>query len=496
MQKWISRAAIVWAGVAVIGCGGSSSSTNTTHAATQVVSVGTITGLGSVVVNGVRFNDDSATITVNDQPATSADLKVGMVVEVEGSASACPNADAAVCEGLAARIRFRNNLEGPITSIDVPARSLTVMGRDVGVDDSTVFEGSAAGDLSGLSIGDMVSVSGLEEQSRLRARWVRRASPFENGVTPVMVHGVIANLDATQATCTVDGIAVRFQGLPSSELPAGGVADGQHVQALGRNYGGGVMTADRIQLRDRLNQPDGSRVELEGFVSGFASVAEFFVGGQQVDATGALFRNGTATDLRDGTKVEIEGTMVGSLLVASKVIFRLEVSAQIVAPLQRKDADNAAFVVLGQTVVTTPLTQFLDSSGPGGRATPTLAYADLAVSDRVDVRAYQDTSGRLVAMRVERTDPDPLLIAKGPVIAKTPVTGFSLLGIGVTTGPATRYRDALSNLISDVAFYDSLAVTPGAATVVRTQGVASTANLETIDATRAISMRGEVEISR
>jgi hypothetical protein len=142
------------------------------------------------------------------------------------------------------------------------------------------------------------------------------------------------------------------------------------------------------------------------------------------------------------------------------------------------------------------LTQFLDSSGPGGRATPTLAYADLAVSDRVDVRAYQDTSGRLVAMRVERTDPDPLLIAKGPVIAKTPVTGFSLLGIGVATGPATRYRDALSNLISDVAFYDSLAVTPAAATVVRTQGVASTANLETIDATRAISVRGEVEISR
>ena len=53
-----------------------------------------------------------------------------------------------------------------------------------------------------------------------------------------------------------------------------------------------------------------------------------------------------------------------------------------------------------------------------------------------------------------------LLIAKGRVDAKIPVTQLTLLGIDVDTGAATRYRDALGNLVSDVAFYEMVQVPP------------------------------------
>jgi Domain of unknown function (DUF5666) len=495
MKRLATRLAIASICAYLAGCGGDSSNHESPPATTSVVSIGTITGFGSVIVNGIRFDDSGATITVNDLAATTDQLMIGMVVEVEGSAQACPNSDVGVCDGVASRIRFRNNLEGPITTINRLTNTLQVMGRDITVDDSTVYAGTTAADLDGLNVGDMVSVSGLPEQTRLRARLIQRTGSFQSGATPIMLHGVVAQVDMGLGTCKVDGVTVRFQGLPASDLPAGGLANGQYIQAQGKGFENGVMAADRIQLRERISYPDASTVELEGFVSNFVSVADFSVGGQRVDASSALFRNGVPTDLKDGIKVEVEGLMAGTLLVAKKVIFRQEVNAQIVAPIQSKDTARTALVQLGQTVLTTPLTQFLDSSGAGGRAVPGLTYQDLAIADRVDVRAYRNSDGVLVAMRVERTDPDPVLITKGPVEAKLPLTSFKVLGIDVATGPATHYRDTSGNLINDVAFYDLLLLPPAATTIVRAQGEASAGSLSMIDATRSVSSRGEVEIA-
>jgi len=282
------------------------------------------------------------------------------------------------------------------------------------------------------------------------------------------------------------------------------------------------------------------------------SVADFLVATQRVDASSAMFVNGIAADLKDGVKVEVEGTMAGTVLVASKVIFRLEANAQtmnvqIVAPIQSKTLATTSLTVLGQSVKTTPLTQFIDrssvalksnapggavvSSGPGGPSGPTepagqngptalagttgttgsaglaatagaggppspLGYADLQVGDRVDVMAYKDASGALVATRVERLDADPLLIAKGPVDAKLPLTSLTLFGIEVTTGVDTRYRDIDGILITDAAFYALVQVPPALPSVVRAQGIASATSANRIDATRTLSTHGEVEIAK
>ena len=249
------------------------------------------------------------------------------------------------------------------------------MGRDIVVDDSTMFDGTTVADLGGLAVGDVVAVSGLTEQARIRARLLQRTGTFVNGTTAIMLHGPVANVNAALGTCTVDGVPVLFQGLASANLPAGGLANGQYVNVQGKGYGNGngLMTADRIQLRDRISYPDASLVELEGFVSGFVSVADFLVDGQQVDASSAIFRNGIAADLKDGVKVEVEGTITGAVLVASKVIFRSEANAQIVAPIQSKDAATASVVVLGQKVATTPLTQFVDQSSASGQPLRTIA---------------------------------------------------------------------------------------------------------------------------
>ena len=495
---FVSGCVAVFCAVALLGCGGSSGDGGAVvPPAAQpvpIVSVGTITGFGSVIVNGVRFDDRGAAVTINDEPATKAQLRVGMVVSIEGTKMACPNADVALCEGTAARISFRNNIEGPITTINRLTNTLQVMNREIVVDDGTVYGGTAAPEFDGLAVGDVVSVSGLAEQTRLRARLIQRLGPFVNGTTPVMLHGVVANVNAAMGTCTVDGVPVSFQGRHASELPAGGVANGQHVVVHGKGYGNGVMSANRIQVRERVSHPDSSLIELEGYVSGYVSIADFLVDGQQVDASSAVLRNGTVADLKDGVKVEVEGTMTAGVLVASKIIFRPEPQVLVVAPVQSKDAGASALVMLGQRVTTTPLTQFVDKSAAATLPISAIGYADLLVNDRLDVRAYEDDTGKLVAVRVERTDPDPLLVARGPVDAKLPTTQLTLFGITVATGPATLYRDPVYELVTAAEFYDLLQLLPAVPTTVRALGVASTASASTIDATRNASTSGEVAI--
>src|SRR4051812_46921799 len=61
--------------------GGSSSSSGTSFAA------GTIAGFGSVIVNGVRFDDSKAKVSDDDGgAAASSALRLGMQVEIQGGA--------------------------------------------------------------------------------------------------------------------------------------------------------------------------------------------------------------------------------------------------------------------------------------------------------------------------------------------------------------------------------------------------------------------------
>ena len=51
-------------------------------------SSGTITGFGSIYVNGVKFDTSSSTISIDDSPGIEDDLAIGMRVTVNGTLNA------------------------------------------------------------------------------------------------------------------------------------------------------------------------------------------------------------------------------------------------------------------------------------------------------------------------------------------------------------------------------------------------------------------------
>ena len=69
----------------VSACGGGTGGTGTTGGTGGTgVSIGVMTK-GSTIVNGVRFEDTTANIFIDDKPKTAAALQTGMVVKVLGT---------------------------------------------------------------------------------------------------------------------------------------------------------------------------------------------------------------------------------------------------------------------------------------------------------------------------------------------------------------------------------------------------------------------------
>ena len=73
----------------VSACGGGGGGDTTASGGTGgtgIVSIG-VMNKGSVILNGVRFEDTTANILIDDTPKTAAALQNGMVVKVLGSRS-------------------------------------------------------------------------------------------------------------------------------------------------------------------------------------------------------------------------------------------------------------------------------------------------------------------------------------------------------------------------------------------------------------------------
>lgn len=470
-------------------CGGSDDPAPVAAPQTTQTVVGTITAFGSVVVNGIRFDDSAATINMDDAQTTRDRLRVGMVVQVRGQINANGT-------GVASSIQYNDCVQGPITAMSRVHNTVTVLGQVVQVDDGTVYDGVTLRDMNSFSVGDLVEISCLRDPAgnQLRATRMERQGAFQNGVSELEVKGTISNLNLALGTCTIDGLTVNFSGVTAANRPAG-LANGMMVEASGRNLANGVLTADllRDRDRDRISFPDAGGLEVEGYVSDFVSLASFKVAGQMVNGANAVIRNGTAASVVNGAKVEAEGVVTNGVLVASVLVLKLQTNVNVEAGMQSKDTSANTFTVLGRAIKVNADTEWRDRLASANQPT-VITLAALNTADRLEVKAYKDATGNLIATRVERTTADALVVLKGPADAKVPTTQLTLAGIGVTTGTNSRYRDVSGTLVDATTFYSAVLVPPAVPTMVHARGVVASLATNVVDATRSVSTIGELEI--
>ena len=258
--------------------------------------IGTISGFGSIIVNGLKLDYNAKTKVESDgRPAGLTDLKIGQVIE--GVAQRDGNGVLHL-----ERLEIRHAVTGPISRIDYDAESLVVLGQTVRVNlegdplQKTAFAALKVGDtirVSGLRLEDGVIVASRLDQTSDDGRAVIRGHvastadgkarigdleinldraalaesltvgaqafvagqmrngtfavdvaiakpnlPFENNVTEVFVEGY---MPSTTSALSIQGIPVTGLDLPANVKP------GDRVVVAGRISSDGTIAAREIE---------------------------------------------------------------------------------------------------------------------------------------------------------------------------------------------------------------------------------------------------------
>jgi hypothetical protein len=346
-MKWFS---LLWLSSSLLAaCGGSGGasdvekpdawSTNPAGAATftgvSATYQGPVAGLGSIVVNGVRFETTDAMVYDGDDFSTRYDsnsstynspLALGMTVALFGDVDDTQNL------GRAARIRVVGGVRGTMSAVDTAALTLTLPTQTVQLSTATTYGGTSDGTLTGtpithltqlaaLSHHPLLTVYGLpQSDGRFLATRVVVTSASAHAMD-VAVRGTITAISGSSYTVkTDDSNSITVHCSSSCTIQPSGIAPavGDAVRALATDisqWREPTLTATRLQLVNAsyLTSFQGSPSAASYAKIKGAAVLDgtrWKVGGVEVVSS---------TPLTAGTVYEIKGTWNGAVLTAMRV---------------------------------------------------------------------------------------------------------------------------------------------------------------------------------
>jgi hypothetical protein len=372
------------------GCGGGGGDVPATTTQGRAVTQGTITGFGSIIVNGIRFDESAAQVIDDDGQAHDRnELKLGMNVEVESS-----RIDRRSMSAKASRVRFGAAIVGPVSAISAGTtpKTLTLLDQFVEISATTAFDNSLVNGLDSIKVGDVLEVHALFDTAT--GHYLAKRIEPKPGATVFKLRGVVANLDPNAKTFMIGSALIDFSGVAAADLPKN-FANGMRVRVRLQTVknAGGAWVAISIRAEERELE-DRDEAEVRGIVTEFTSLASFSVNGLKVDASNAAFPHGTA-GIQLGANVEVEGAIVNGVLVATEVELedenedrnRIELHGAISA----LDTQAKIFVVRGVTVHYGATTMFEDG-----------VEAGLANGRQVEVKGSLGADGTTVeASRIE-----------------------------------------------------------------------------------------------
>jgi hypothetical protein len=334
-------------------------------------SQGAISGFGSVIINGIRFDDSLASVQVDGRAAASTELRLGMVAGVQGTRS---TTDTTL--GTANVIEVWSIAQGLVTNVN--GRHFETSGMTIQTDSNTSLEGFDAA--SPLLAGQTVTVWGLQadadgalwtatrvavvnaSDNRVSTGLVRRVGDhytvngwtLSGAATEALRAGQVVRVQGMQgsgSTMEVSGVRQQDSGVdaaagslleiegvvtqvltgnrfmvgnitvecssPALLAIASGLALGDRIEVYG-SWTATVLVASQIKFEGSQSQ----EIEIEARIEQFVSLSNFVLRGQRCDASSAVFKNGKATDLQHWTgKVEVKGYKSGDVLRVTELEF-------------------------------------------------------------------------------------------------------------------------------------------------------------------------------
>jgi Domain of unknown function (DUF5666) len=331
--------AMLLAALTVAACGGGGGGVDPGTGGTGSFSRGAITGFGSIIVNGVRHDNSSASVSDEDdedRPGRSNDdLKLGMVVTVSGTAgSGTGTATASV-------ITFGSELKGPVQSINgstmtatsttstgtgtgtgtptvvTGTQTLVILGQTVIVGTRTVFDPlSLPGGFADIKVGNVLEIHGHLDPAANKLMATR--INLEDNANAYKITGNISSLSTGSKSFKIGSETISYSAINPDKLrvtPANGLT--VKVRLSTSQTVTGTWDATRIKPAAKKAE-NRNKAELEGIITAFTNTSTFSVDGIPVDAGNARFDKGTA-GIKLGARVEVKGSIVDGTLIASRV---------------------------------------------------------------------------------------------------------------------------------------------------------------------------------
>jgi hypothetical protein len=254
-----------------------------------------------------------------------------------------------------------------------------------------------------------------------------------------------------QSTFRIGAQTVEFSSAVFEDFDGAVIKNGDLVEVKGSVVNNSDwLIADEVELEDNdLAETD--EFEIEGLITDLTSSEAFNVLGHPVttNPSTTTFDGGTASELAIDVKVEVEGTVVDDVLVATKVEFKKVEDTRFEAVVDTKNEDLNQLTVLGVTFKVTANTQMEDDSD--FRVT-SFGLDDISDGDFVEIRGKLEADGTVTVTRLERDDLDDETSVRGNVQSNEDDI-LVIAGVTIVTTSQTEYRDSLDMSIDKATFF-------------------------------------------
>ncbi|MEN8177865.1 MAG: DUF5666 domain-containing protein [Pseudomonadota bacterium] len=489
-KQLINAMTIILATSGLVACGGGGDSTTDTATASKTT-VGTITGFGSVYVNGVKFETDSASYEVDDDANTGqSDLAVGMKVKVKGTI----NDDGVT--GTADSIYYDDDVEGPIDNFQLHAdgvtATFTVLGMDVLAEDKvTVFDDEGDSDslsFATLDNGINVEVSGYFDGVQIVATRIEKQ---DNDDQEFEIKGTVFSYENSEIVLTLQN-DVQSPAYPVADSVNTDITVGQFVEAKLSDTGSGLEVIEIELDDDDLLDDNEDEVELYGILSGNDNDG-FMVNEVPLDLSGSpeYEPDSLEGNLVEGMQVEVEGSMVDGILIVDEIEAEAESEIEIearVTQVVELGTDGRYTITLDMNgtdtlpVISDNNTLLEDDSDFDTDGDGSFTLLELSDTDFVEVEAYQSGTD-LIATKIKRKDASDETTLEAPFDSYEPNASITLsAGINITYMLDTSTEYQVDDVTSD---HDSffIEVTTGDLVKIKDKYIDGTADQVEFDTT-------------
>ena len=459
------------------GCLNSSDEPSAETVSLNKTTTGVITGFGSVFINGVEYETDQSAVSIDgvaNAKGVDDGLKLGMVVTLSGDASGS--------NGNALSIEFNDEVEGKVTAIPNVALDgtvtgvLQVMGITINTDEDTVFESNVTGidTIAMLALDNIVEVSGYSAgDGTVWATRIELKKEMREAGDVTEIKGVISGLIVNEFSIGDQQIIVSDEVLAAAgitELLDGMLVEVKSDADLNPN---GLFIVSEIELKSQDKKvfdhdSNDDEVEVEGVITAapLNGALSFDVNGSTVTYDSVTrFVHGDVTTLANtGLKIKVKGTVDASgAFLAQTVVFKPTGDLKMRGAITSADALNNTVTLFGLTVHLVNNTFVEDDRDVADNLRVKYLFGadDLVAGDWLKVKAYKNSIGELVAMKMTRKtkETDQLSKLEGKVDSLNPtvVSGISVDLSSTSLVPAAGDRvelkgsyDATTNVFTAV----------------------------------------------